>query len=151
MVPPRSRHWYRFFVIGAGLTVAAMASLGGCAGQGGTTADVPVRLAIDNRGSEPLRCTILFGHWVEQGVGTIAPGEIAEVAMWRQHGDGALYVPRTDGRKMMMENLVCGPSTGWWERRADIPLLGLRAGTSLRFTATCRVEARALCSEPAAQ
>jgi hypothetical protein len=114
-------------------------------------ADDDVTLVVANGGDQALRCTILFGHWVEQGIGTIAPGDVAEITMWRQRSDGALYVPRADGRKMMMENLVCGPLTGWWERRADIPLLALRAGTARHFAATCHMETCARCSEPVAQ
>ena len=76
-------------------------------------ADDRVTLAIANDGAEALRCTILFGHWVEKGIGTIAAGDVAEVAMWRQRSDGALYAPRSDGRRMMIENMVCGPLSGW--------------------------------------
>lgn len=113
-------------------------------------ADVTVTLAVANDGDEALRCTILFGHWVEQGAGTIALGGLLEVAFRRQGSDGALYVPRYDGRRMMVENLVCGPLQQWWERRADIPLLPLRAGAASRFHASCRVADRATCTAPVA-
>jgi hypothetical protein len=114
------------------------------------TADETVTLAVANDGAEVLRCTILFGHWVEQGAGTVAPGDVLAVEFRRQESDGALYVPRYDGRKMMVENLICGPLEQWWERRADIPLLPLRAGTAQRFQASCRIMDRATCTLPAA-
>ncbi len=136
--------------------IAALLGLAvaGCTSQrwpSGDTADDRVTLAIANDGAEALRCTILFGHWVEQGIGKIAAGDVVEVAMWRQRSDGALYVPRADGRRMMIENMVCGPLSGWWERRADIPLLTLRASAARRFASSCRMETRARCDGPAPQ
>ena len=105
-------------------------------------------MAVVNDGSEPLRCTILFGHWVEQGVGTVDVGTVLNISMRRQASDGALYVPRYDGRKMMVENLVCGPLENWWERRSDIALLPLRAGGVQQLRTVCRVVGRARCSPP---
>lgn len=129
-------------------------AVAGCASHSWPNAgagDERVILAIANEGAEALRCTILFGHWVEQGAGTIAPGGTLEIAMRRQHADGALYVPRADGRKMMMENVICGPLSGWWERRADVSLLTLRADAARRFAASCRMETRARCTGPVPQ
>lgn len=138
-----------------GLVIALLGlAVAGCAplrGPGAGAADDSVILAVANDGAEELRCTILFGHWVELGVGSIAPGGVVEIAMRRQRGDGALYVPRADGRKMMMENVICGPLSGWWERRADIPLLTLRADPARRFDASCRMETRTRCSGPVPQ
>lgn len=113
--------------------------------------DESVVIAIYNDSNTELRCTILFGHWVEQKVGTIAPGASLDIAMQRQGSDGALFVPRYDGRKMMVENLVCGPLVDWWERRADIPLLALRGGSETRFATACSVSGRTRCTSPEAQ
>lgn len=128
------------------LSLAAM--LCGCAAGGASRADgdTDVTLTIANIGTAPLRCTILFGHWVEQGAGTVAPGATLAVSMRRQAADGALYVPRYDGRRMYVENLVCGPLSDWWVRRADLPLLPVRAGAAARFGADCRMAARAECT-----
>ena len=49
---------------------------------------------------------------------------------------------------MMIESLVCGPLQDWWERRADISLLPLRAGAERRFDASCIMADRARCTEP---
>ncbi len=127
--------------------------LGACAAapaaDGG---DLDVSLTVANDGAAPLRCMLIFGHWVELDAGQIAPGGSLAVALRRQASDGALYVPRYDGRKMMLENLVCGPLRDWWPRRADIPLLPLRATAAPRFAASCHLtggaDGRAVCTPP---
>ena len=126
--------------------VLLVLALLGCTDRRWPIADQDVRIAVANDGAEPLRCTILFGHWVEQDAGTVAPGDVLDVPMRRQASDGALYVSRYDGRKMMVENLVCGPLEQWWERRSDIALLSVRAGTAQHFSAVCRITDRARCS-----
>ena len=113
--------------------------------------DEEVVLSLRNVGEKTLRCTILFGHWVEQGVGSIAPGAPLSIELWRQASDGALYVPRYDGRRMMIENLICGPLTDWWTRRADVSLLPLRGGAARRYTASCAVSAQTICGQPVAE
>lgn len=114
--------------------------------------DLEVTLTVANDGTAPLRCMLIFGHWVELDAGRIAPGASLALALRRQASDGALYVPRYDGRKMMLENLICGPLLDWWPRRADIPLLPLRATAAPRFAASCHltegVAGRAACTSP---
>jgi hypothetical protein len=61
-----------------------------------------------------------------------------------------LFVRREDGRKMMVENLVCGPIDAWWERRADVSLLPLRAGQDQDFVAFCRTDGGFECFGPTA-
>lgn len=148
----RLREWSGRVKIGAArgtLLALAATSLLGCAATRETTAQQaahPVVLSLANAGTLPLRCTILFGHWVEQGVGEIPPGEVLEIEVRRQAGDGALFVPRGDGRRMMVENLICGPPTDWWTRRADLSLLPVRSGTAPAYAARCRLDVRARCS-----
>jgi len=111
-------------------------------------ADPAVALSIRNDGPVALRCTILFGHWITQDVGPIPPGGSAEVAMWRGQPAGALYIPRFDGRKMMIENLVCGSDTAWAETYDQIPLLPLRDSAAAGFRTACRPAGRIACSAP---
>lgn len=130
-------------------TVALLVSIvAGCATP---TEDQGVVIAVRNESTTALRCTILFGHWVEQTVGTISPGASLDIGLQRQGSDGALFVGRDDGRKMMVENLVCGPLADWWERRGDIPLVAVRAGGATRFTAVCTVSGKTRCTSPQAQ
>jgi hypothetical protein len=125
--------------------VIAAGLLTGCA------TSAPVSLTVANDAGEPLRCTILFGHWIEQDAGTVASGDRLLVAMRRQDEDGALYVERGDGRRMMVENLVCGPLDDWWERHDDIALLPLRASPAHSFDARCGLQdGGASCSLPSA-
>lgn len=101
-------------------------------------ADPAVDLSIRNDGPAALRCMILFGHWITQDVGPIAPGGSAQVAMWRGQPPGALYIPRFDGRKMMIENLICGSDAAWAETYDQIPIASLRDGTAARFQTGCK-------------
>jgi len=111
-------------------------------------ADPAVALSIRNDGPVALRCMILFGHWITQDVGPIAPGASAEVSMWRGQPAGALYIPRFDGRKMMIENLVCGSDAAWAETYDQIPLLPLRDSAAGGFRTACRPAGRIACSAP---
>lgn len=152
---PRSAHVSSAGLIGALLLAGALVGLpAGCAAPAGDSdsGDIDVTLSVANEGATPLRCMLIFGHWVELDAGEVAAGARLDVALHRQSRDGALYVPRRDGRKMMLENLVCGPLEDWWRRRADIPLLPLRARAAPRFAATCRLGdgegGRAHCTSP---
>jgi hypothetical protein len=124
-----------------------------CAGTA-EAGDPAVALSIRNEGPVALRCMILFGHWITRDVGPIAPGASAEVAMWRGQPRGALYIPRVDGRKMMIENLVCGSDAAWAETYDQIPLATLRDGAAARLRTACRPGpapiGKIACSVPAA-
>ncbi|HVJ36115.1 MAG TPA: hypothetical protein VND94_23620 [Terriglobia bacterium] len=112
--------------------------------------DLKTTLVIRNDGSEPLKCMILFGHWVTLDIADIPAGGKGQVEIMRAAKDGALYVPRFDGRHMMVERIACGRATGWWESLGDIPLLGLRATAMPSSETHCRLQERAQCSEPQA-
>jgi len=95
-----------------------------------------------------MRCMILFGHWVTQDVGPIAAGGSATVSMWRGQPAGALYIPRFDGRKMMIENVICGDVTAWAESLDQIRLSPLRESADSRFATSCTGAGRVSCSPP---
>lgn len=111
-------------------------------------ADPAVEMAIANAGDQPLRCMILFGHWVTQDVGPIAPGGSATISMWRGAPSGALYIPRFDGRKMMIENVICGSQSAWSDTFDQIQLLPIRDSAGSRFTTACKAAGRVSCSPP---
>ncbi|HTO83383.1 MAG TPA: hypothetical protein VMQ73_14155 [Methylomirabilota bacterium] len=111
-------------------------------------ADPAVELVIANVGNQPMRCMILFGHWVTQDVGPIAAGGSATVSMWRGQPAGALYIPRFDGRKMMIENVICGDVTAWAESLDQIRLSPLRESAGGRFATSCTGAGRVSCSPP---
>src|SRR5262245_41793363 len=108
-----------------------------------------VTLSIANDSLEPMRCQILFAHFVVMEAGTIAPsGELA-IAMSRQDSDGALWIARADGRRMMIETVECGAASRWAETRGQIPLLPARAGRDAGYRTTCRLGASVVCADPA--
>lgn len=111
-------------------------------------ADAPVRLSITNDGTEPFRCIVLFGHWVTVDVGTLAPGEVQLISMKRGAPKGALYVPRFDGRQMMIENVLCGTLAAWSDSLDQIPLMPIRVGAASAYTVVCRANSRITCSDP---
>lgn len=108
-----------------------------------------VTLSIANDGDEPMRCLILFAHFVVTEAGTIPPGDALAVAMSRQDSDGALWIARADGRRMMIETVACGAASRWAETRGQIPLLPARAGRDAGYRTTCRLDRTVLCDDPA--
>jgi hypothetical protein len=107
-----------------------------------------VEIEIHNVGEAPMRCLLVLAHWVTIDVPIVPGGARRTVALRRQSGDGALFLPRADGRRMMVENLLCGEDRRWWETRGEVPLLPLRKGAVGRLEATCRVDARVRCVLP---
>ena len=108
-----------------------------------------VALSIANDGHEPIRCLILFAHFVVTEAGTIPPGGDLAIAMSRQDSDGALWIARADGRRMMIETVECGAASRWAETRGQIPLLPARAGRAVGYRSTCRLNRTVLCDDPA--
>jgi hypothetical protein len=121
----------------AALLLASLLTIGAMPTRA-QAADPAVDLSIRNDGPAALRCMILFGHWITQDVGPIAPGGSARVAMWRGQPPGALYIPRFDGRKMMIENLICGSDAAWAETYDQIPIATLRDSTAAGFRTSCK-------------
>jgi hypothetical protein len=128
--------------LGLTLLVASLAPAARLALAG----DPPVEIAIANAGDQPLRCMIMFGHWITQDLGLVAPGGTAKVAMWRGQPPGALYIPRVDGRKMMIENVDCGGLAAWGETLGQVPLLPIRASAAARFAVACKLVERVSCA-----
>lgn len=110
--------------------------------------DLKTTLSIRNDSSEPLKCVILYGHWITTDIAEIAPGKAQRVDIMRAAKDGALYIPRFDGRHMMIERIACGRVDSWWESSGDIPLLPLRETAEATSETHCRLAARANCSVP---
>ena len=108
-----------------------------------------VTLSIANEAGEPIRCLILFAHFVVTEAGTIRPGGDLAVAMSRQDGDGALWIARADGRRMMIETIACGAAARWAETRGQVPLLPARAGRAAHYGAHCHLRGTVVCADPA--
>lgn len=111
---------------------------------------LPVSLTIANGGTEALRCVLLFTHWVTRELGVIAPGDRFRLALFRDPADGALFIPRDDGERLMMvESLLCGRDADWADSRGQVPLLPLQASRAQAFVTACRAATPVTCSAPA--
>jgi len=112
--------------------------------------DLKTTLSIRNDGTEPLKCVIIFGHWVTTDIAAIQPNQTSDVTIMRAIKDGALYVPRFDGRHMMVERIACGRVDSWWESIGDVPLLPLRETPQPATQTQCRLDQHAECTVPRA-
>lgn len=109
-----------------------------CVADRQDAADTAVTIKLGNDGAEPLRCQLIFGHWVERGLGEIAPGASIRLELMRAAEDGGLYVMRYDGeRKMMVENVICGRLEGWKEGLGQVDLTELRRRAAVAAEASC--------------
>jgi hypothetical protein len=130
---------------------ALAAAVGACATSGPAGPEAPVALRIVNRGSDPIHCMINFGHWVTQDLGVIEKNGWKTVQFHRQPSDGALYIPRADGQRLMMiENIFCSATDDSAASRGQVPLLAIQAGQSHRYTSTCRAGQPVQCEAPEA-
>lgn len=98
----------------------------------------PVIIQLTNAGVEPLGCKIVFGHWVERDLGSLAPGTTFNIALRQAVRDHALYVVRDDGqRQMMIENIVCGRLVDWRGTQGQVDLTTARQQDISHLEATC--------------
>jgi len=109
-------------------------------------ANSTVTLSIKNDDSQPLRCTVVFAHWVTTDVGPIASGDTATVAMTRGPEPGALHIARFDGRPMMIENIICGADKDWSKSVDQVPLIGVRDTVASTYRIECRAAPRVACT-----
>jgi len=106
------------------------------------TQDRPVTLSLANAGTEPLRCRLMFGHWVDRDLGALVPGAATELAMTQAASDGALYVMRADGeRKMMVETIQCAPSGDWMQTFGQVDFAPIRSRRAQAIEASCAAPA----------
>lgn len=141
-MPEPRRRWAG--LIGA-LILGSVVSLG--AQAGGDSDDVLVDLDLVNADGQTLRCVTVLAHFVSLPDLSIAPGATLRVSYFRGMADGTLYVLRDDGRRMMVENLLCGRTDDWDATRGEVPLLDVRASASPHVVMTCRVAGRLQCDE----
>jgi len=138
----------RAAIVGGLLVLSALLGTG-CNGPAPTGApDDAVSVRIANDGARTLRCVVLFGHWVTRDLGTIDAGASHDLAMMRDPGDGSLYVLRDDGRKLMIENVICGARSAWAETLGHIPLLPIRESRERELLSSCQIDERLTCTPP---
>lgn len=104
--------------------------------------DRTVSLALANAGQQPLRCRLMFGHWVDRDLGEIAPGAETELAMTQAARDGALYILRADGaRKMMVETIQCAQAGDWMRNFGQVDFAPIRSRRAQAIEASCAAPA----------
>lgn len=102
------------------------------------TQDRPVTLSLANAGTEPLRCRLMFGHWVDRDLGALASGASTALSMTQAANDGALYILRADGeRKMMIETIQCAQSGDWMESFGQVDFAPIRSRRAQAIEASC--------------
>ena len=100
--------------------------------------DQPVTLSLRNAGTKPLLCRLMFGHWVDRDLGTLAPGGAVPLEMTQAAADGALYILRSDGeRKMMIETIQCAQSGDWMRSFAQVDFAPVRSRRVRAIEASC--------------
>lgn len=115
-----------------------------CVANPQDAADTPLTINLANSGAEPLRCQVIYGHWVERGLGEVAPGESVKIEVMRAAKDGGLYNMRPDGKlEMMVENVICGRLEGWKESLGQVNLDPLRRAPAAMVEASCTAPAGA--------
>lgn len=120
----------------------ALLILASCIADRQDAADIAVTINLGNKGAEPLRCQLIYGHWVERGLGEIAPGASVKIELMRAATDGGLYNMRPDGRKkMMVENVICGRLENWKESLGQVDLNELRRHAAANAEASCAAPA----------
>jgi hypothetical protein len=111
--------------------------------------DQPVTLTLKNAGAEPLRCRLMFGHWVDRDLGDLAPDVTTEIAMTQSAGDGALYITRSDGaRQMMIETIQCAQPGNWMQNFGQVDFAPIRSRRVALVEASCAAppgEGRTIC------
>lgn len=121
-----------------GAACGALLILASCVADRQDAPDTEVTIDLGNTGTEPLRCQLIYGHWVERGLGEVGPGASVKIELMRAAEDGGLYNMRPDGeRKMMVENVICGRLDGWKESLGQVDLNELRRRPASMVEASC--------------
>jgi hypothetical protein len=112
--------------------------LASCAHAQDAGQDRVVALSLANAGNQPLRCQVMFGHWVDRDLGELLPGAAAKLEMVQAADDGAIYVMRSDGaRKMMIEAIQCARPGSWMESFGQLDLAPIRSRRARAIEASC--------------
>jgi hypothetical protein len=98
-----------------------------CTSDPSAPGDQPVTLSLSNAGTKPLLCRLMFGHWVDRDLGTLAPGDSTGLAM-------------TQG-KMMIETIQCAQSGDWMRSFGQVDFAPVRSRRVRAIEASCAAPA----------
>ena len=134
------------------LSLIAALLLTGCAAT--PSPDPQLVIRISNAGAAPLQCQLKFGHWVDRDLGTVTTYEVS-VTVQQQPKDGALYVMRADGQRLMMvENIFCAQKGNWQATVGQMDLAVVRRARPKEVAVSCALPeagGRVTCGEPKLQ
>ena len=103
----------------------------------------PVRLEVVNgTNASHLRCQLVFAHFVTLEFAPVFAGNNIVIRLRRDMDDGTLIYQRSGGRRMAVENILCGITGNWQATRNDLNMTALRQGQ--------RADLRFLCEAPKA-
>lgn len=98
----------------------------------------PVKLEIINGTKTPgLICQLVLAHFVTEDIAEISTGEGVVIALHRDLDDGTLIYRHGGGRRMAVENILCGLADNWRATRNDLNLARLRGGDSADVKYIC--------------
>jgi len=98
----------------------------------------PVRLEIVNAtAASRLACQLVLAHFVTQDLAPISAGDETVVLLSRDVDEGTLIYQSDGGRRMAVENILCGLAGNWRATRADLNIAELRAGQRANMRIVC--------------
>lgn len=123
--------------IGPAFLLPLLALTAACTGVAGQTDAAPVRFSLQNTGTTPISCRLIYGHWVERDYGELAPGDSREDS-FAQQGDGGLFTMRPDGAaRMMIETVQCAQYPDWLGTVGQVDFTPARRGKVRAVAARC--------------
>lgn len=113
-----------------------IALLVGCAGA--TPDAAPVTFRLENTGTTPISCRLIYGHWVERDYGVLPPGTAQRDSFLQQDSDGGLFTMRPDGQaRMMIETVQCAQFPDWLGTVGQVDFTPARRSRVTELTARC--------------
>lgn len=112
-----------------------------------TGPSAPVRLEIVNAtGAARLACQLVLAHFVTQDIAPIPAGEETAITLRRDLDEGTLTYQQGEGRRMAVENILCGIADNWRATRNDLNLAELRAGYQAKLRFICDAQTSLSCT-----
>ena len=102
-------------------------------------------LSVEAEQARALRCVMVMAHFMSAELGEVVPGMPLDIGLQRDASQGTLFVLSDDGRRQMVENIICGAADDWSATRSDLALQDLRHATETHAVFRCRIEGRVQC------
>ena len=111
-----------------------------------TGPSAPVHLEIVSATpTSSLACQLVLAHFVTQDIALIPAGGETAISLERDLDDGTLIYRHDGGRRMAVENILCGLATNWQGTRADLNLAALRTGQRAKLRIICEASKALSC------